>query len=501
MYKLILSTIIVLYPCVVFSFSWQQTLGVGDEAPAIKTYEWLKGDGLPNGTLPKGSVYIIEFTATWCKPCIAAIPHLSSLADKYRNKAKLLSFFVQEPRGNNDIGGNYAHVNRVRSFVEKRKGKMKYAVALDALDKTMEDSWLKVTGSRAIPRTIVVDKDGYIAWIGSTSLHNTVDKVVNWVLSDQYNLEEAIQVYDHANPENPSRYAHRKRNDNDTNDFIFKSFIRQSDNTLKPYGQSDFVSSRLWLDKSLEEETKSKSSKLQFVNTSIIDLYYLAYADTLWNTPYMKEFGSNSYPDTLANPYFKQSYGKYWYDPVLEVSDQSRLEPIMWRDRKSSSLNNKYDYSVQVPKEQATAGFIQKVMQRDLMNYFGYDVSVEIREMPCWSIKANSKATTKTPGQNPRGSWQVKDGDSLLVIKNYSSRDLLTALATNYGYQYLDKGNMLPADQLPFYNETGLEELDIIYPKNYRNGFHALRKFLAKQGISVERSTRPMKVVVIRDPK
>ena len=507
MFKIIALTATIIFSCFNFSFSSNKKLRVGDEAPAIKTHEWLKGNELPDGFLPKGKVYIVEFTATWCKPCIAAIPHLSALANKYRSQAELVSFFVQEPRGNDDSNGDFGHINRVRSFVKKKKKQMNYAIAIDALDKTMENNWLKATGSLAIPKTIVVDKEGHIAWIGSTSLHKTVDEVVNWVLSDQYNLSEAIKAYDKANPEDPFSYDGKKlllvdNNGGKSDDFMFRSLIRKSDKYLRPYGPSEYISSVLWLDQSLKKETKSHIGRIQFVNKSIVDLYYLAYADTLSNLPYMKELGSNDYPDTLANPYFKRSYGKYWYEPVLEVEDPSKLEPLTWKGRKSPSfLDNKYDYSVQVPEEKATAGLIQKVMQRDLQNYFDYDVSVETREMPCWKITATSMAKTKTPGESPRGSWKVANGDSILVIKNYPTRNLLTTLATSFGYQYLDKGNMQPEDQLPFYNETALQEVDIIYPKNYKSDFHRLRKLLEKQGINVERSTRPMKVVVIRDPK
>lgn len=31
----------------------------------------------------KGNVYVVEFWATWCQPCIAGMPHLSRLQEKY----------------------------------------------------------------------------------------------------------------------------------------------------------------------------------------------------------------------------------------------------------------------------------------------------------------------------------------------------------------------------------------------------------------------------------
>ncbi len=45
----------------------------------------------PRGAQPswkalKGKVVVLEFWATWCGPCIAAIPHLNELADKFKDE-------------------------------------------------------------------------------------------------------------------------------------------------------------------------------------------------------------------------------------------------------------------------------------------------------------------------------------------------------------------------------------------------------------------------------
>src|SRR5437764_5462158 len=34
----------------------------------------------------KGNVVVLEFWATWCAPCIAAMPHLNDLAEKFKDK-------------------------------------------------------------------------------------------------------------------------------------------------------------------------------------------------------------------------------------------------------------------------------------------------------------------------------------------------------------------------------------------------------------------------------
>ncbi|WP_404928064.1 TlpA family protein disulfide reductase [Mesorhizobium sp. ORM16] len=52
-------------------------------APAIKVTDWLRGKPLAN--FQPGKVYLVEFWATGCGTCVAAIPHLMQLQDKFKN--------------------------------------------------------------------------------------------------------------------------------------------------------------------------------------------------------------------------------------------------------------------------------------------------------------------------------------------------------------------------------------------------------------------------------
>ncbi|MGX9121061.1 TlpA disulfide reductase family protein, partial [Mesorhizobium sp. BHbsci] len=58
-------------------------LRMDSPAPAIKVQSWLRGE--PLTAFQPGKLYIVEFWATWCGPCVSAMPHLAELQDKYKD--------------------------------------------------------------------------------------------------------------------------------------------------------------------------------------------------------------------------------------------------------------------------------------------------------------------------------------------------------------------------------------------------------------------------------
>ncbi len=135
-------------------------LKVGDAAPPIKVGGWVKGDAV-TGFEP-GKVYVMEFWATWCGPCVAAIPHISELQAKYKDKGVVVV--------GTSVWENEKDQAKVKPFVEKMGDKMMYNVAMD--DRSgegrgvMAETWLAAAGRNGIPCSFIVDQKGTIAWIG-----------------------------------------------------------------------------------------------------------------------------------------------------------------------------------------------------------------------------------------------------------------------------------------------------------------------------------------------
>ena len=67
-------------------FKNRSTSFIGSMAPPIQIDEWITPQPLRQSDL-NGRVYVLEFWATWCPPCVQSIPHMIELADKYKDKA------------------------------------------------------------------------------------------------------------------------------------------------------------------------------------------------------------------------------------------------------------------------------------------------------------------------------------------------------------------------------------------------------------------------------
>ena len=179
-------------------YAQEVTLRVGDPAPPINVFKWIKGQ--PVTEFQKGQPYVIEFGATWCGPCARAIPQLSTFARKYRNKAPLVSIFVMERIYALEASGKQAvdmdnpyYLSRVEEYVAKKSNQMKYAVAVDDMHETMSNTWVRPTGSSGVPKIFVVDKEGYIAYAGNVNMQK-VAELVDQILDGSYSLEEQVRL-------------------------------------------------------------------------------------------------------------------------------------------------------------------------------------------------------------------------------------------------------------------------------------------------------------------
>jgi thiol-disulfide isomerase/thioredoxin len=138
--------LVVLVTHVSVSAAQQAGLKVGDKPPLLEAktlWQAPQGTKLDANSL-RGKLVILEFWATWCGPCVQAIPHLNELADKFKDKPVQFIAITSEDE------------MTVKAFLKKKP--IKAWIVLD-IGKSMH----KAYGVEPIPLTVVIGKDGTIA--------------------------------------------------------------------------------------------------------------------------------------------------------------------------------------------------------------------------------------------------------------------------------------------------------------------------------------------------
>lgn len=156
----------------------EPTLNAGSEVPLAPLAEakWIQGEPLKEFEPDK--VYIFECWATWCGPCIAAIPHLNELHKKFSEKGlRVYGINVLED-----------DVEKVTQFVSGKGDGMSYPVAFTGRGSEFETQWMNAAGVSGIPHAFVV-RNGKLV----TSAHPSMltDKIINALLSGDESADKA----------------------------------------------------------------------------------------------------------------------------------------------------------------------------------------------------------------------------------------------------------------------------------------------------------------------
>lgn len=113
---------------------------VGQAAPAF-TLNTPSGESVSLESL-KGSVVVLDFWATWCGPCVAALPKVDKLA-KEHSDVKFFAVNIREP------------VEKVSKFMADKN--LSLPVLMDSTAQAAKDY-----KAQAIPQTVVIGKDGVV---------------------------------------------------------------------------------------------------------------------------------------------------------------------------------------------------------------------------------------------------------------------------------------------------------------------------------------------------
>jgi thiol-disulfide isomerase/thioredoxin len=99
-----------------------------------------------------GKFKVLEFWATWCGPCLKAVPHLNKLQKEFKDSnIVFLSFTYESPQ---------------KIAETLKKVKFETVVVCDTTKTTHRNLRIEYKGTMPLPRTVLIDDENKIIWYG-----------------------------------------------------------------------------------------------------------------------------------------------------------------------------------------------------------------------------------------------------------------------------------------------------------------------------------------------
>ena len=169
-----------------------QKLTIGSKAPLL-TIQHRLSESTFSGSFEIGHVYLLDFWATWCPPCIEALPELARLQHTFRDENVIVVAISNESK--ETVAEFLArksppdNVSDAQSFGDMTKNIL---VASDPLGTSLRD-YLVASNQRAIPVSFIIGKTGEVEWIGH--LNDGGVDVLRQVVDGRWDREHFSQVF------------------------------------------------------------------------------------------------------------------------------------------------------------------------------------------------------------------------------------------------------------------------------------------------------------------
>ncbi len=133
-----------------FAFG-QDDITVGTKVSDIVITDYISDNA--KGIELNSKFKVLEFWATWCAPCLAAVPHMNKLQSEFSDRKNLIFLSI-----------TYETPEKVQRTIERIH--FETPVVSDQTKATHRNLGVEQYGYVAVPQTILLDDNNIIRWIG-----------------------------------------------------------------------------------------------------------------------------------------------------------------------------------------------------------------------------------------------------------------------------------------------------------------------------------------------
>lgn len=415
-------------------------IGKGDTLPTIALKQVINyTDSTVYLNAFKGKAILIDFWATWCGPCVKAIPNLQRLQRKYGQDLQVITISTDKK----DI---------VQSFFSKIGGDKLLTATGD------NNEWQQLFPHRFIPHEIWIDKDGKVKGV-SDELAVTDDNIEKLIRGESLNFVAS-----------------------DTAQLKSRS-LKQEDKPIDYNVMSLLEAKNLGGIESFSAFCHYIPGKRNavIVGPKYINGYPLKdrrfYA---WNVSpvvlYKTAFG---YEDTGE----MYSSGRV----IFEINDQEK-KAIFTRNMTATD-SNLVSYSILLPKNTETP--LYRKVQSDLQKYFGVRGVFEWRKVSVFSLEIRDKSKLTTTGGK-----ETIEATPLYYIAINSPLESLVQKLSFYNENF---GAIIEPKRKIIVGGAGMNiRADIDLKTDLRN-IEEVNRQLKIYGLVLKQRTKEIKMLVLKD--
>ncbi|WP_233164646.1 thioredoxin family protein [Pedobacter sp. ASV28] len=420
-----------------------KALKIGDQVPDIEFKDiinWNKTSAKLSDF--RGKLVILDFWATWCVPCISALPKLDSLQKQFKDEIVILPITYEKKELIQSV---------LKSNPSLRPMQLPF-ITLTSLN--------KIFPYRLLPHEVWIDRNGkFLATTNTEGI--TVDHINEALSSTIKNLKIKKDIIN-VDLKKPLLFGAYQGYEFKPENIEASSFMTN---------QLDGVSGPVYWHPS--KISGSENIFIKIINAPVVRLYQVALLD-FW-------------PPT-SNNFNNDFYLKYDFSRIYWEEDNCILNSDCKKEGQNRTIS--FSYELILPKTDRFT--FKKYMLDDVNRYFilkyGIEGIREKRKVKCWTLTSNGNDILfKTTGLKPYIDID-KNKIGIKVVNSSIDEFMFWWLTYSIGHSV----------KYPIINETNYHlpvDLDL---KVDQSDFEIVKKELAKVGLIFKLEDREIDMIVIR---